>query len=151
MIRLQRTTYIDPDFNSLVKELDSELAIRDGEEHAFYSQFNKIDALKYVVVAYSDNSAVACGALKDFPGAPDTMEVKRMYTKPQSRGYGVASLVLNELEKWAHELSRKKCILETGTRQPEAIALYTRNGYKRIPNYGQYLNIENSVCFEKML
>lgn len=44
-----------------------------------------------------------------------------------------------------------KCVLETGIRQPEAIALYKRSGYVQIPNYGQYLNVENSVCFEKVL
>jgi putative acetyltransferase len=53
------------------------------------------------------------------------------------------------LETWASELSFEKCILETGKRQPEAIRLYEKNGYKRIPNYGQYAQIENSVCFEK--
>src|SRR6185436_21021693 len=57
--------------------------------------------------------------------------------------------VLNELEKWASELSYQKCILETGWRQPDAIRLYEKNGYKRISNYGKYAGIENSVCFEK--
>ena len=77
------------------------------------------------------------------------MEVKRMYTIPASRGKGVAGKVLTELEKWATELSYKKCVLETGKRQPEAIELYKKNGYKLISNYGQYAGIENSVYFEK--
>jgi GNAT superfamily N-acetyltransferase len=77
------------------------------------------------------------------------MEVKRMFTLPECRGKGVATKVLDELEKWATELGYKKCILETGKRQPEAIALYKKNGYKRISNYGQYVAMENSVCFEK--
>jgi len=79
------------------------------------------------------------------------MEVKRMYTLPESRGKGISSKVLGELEKWATELSCKKCILETGKKQPEAIGLYKKNGYEVIPNYGQYAGIENSVCFEKDL
>jgi putative acetyltransferase len=79
------------------------------------------------------------------------MEVKRMYTSPESRGKGTAAQVLNELEKWAAELYCKKCVLETGKRQPEAIGLYQKGGYKIIPNYGQYAGIENSVCFEKEL
>jgi putative acetyltransferase len=74
-----------------------------------------------------------------------------MYTEPAKRGKGIAARVLSELEKWAAELSYQKCILETGIRQPEAISLYTKSGYKRIPNYGKYLNVENSVCFEKEL
>jgi len=70
---------------------------------------------------------------------------------PESRGKGAASRVLTELERWANELLYKKCILETGKKQPEAIALYKKNGYKLIPNYGQYAEIENSVCFEKVV
>jgi GNAT superfamily N-acetyltransferase len=90
---------------------------------------------------------VGCGAIKEY--APNTMEIKRMYTLPESRGKGIASKVLTELEIWAAELSYEKCILETGKKQPEAIGLYKKNGYKLIPNYGQYAEIENSVCFEK--
>jgi len=55
------------------------------------------------------------------------------------------------LEHWAVELGYKKCVLETGKRQPDAIALYTKQGYESIPNYGQYMGMENSVCFEKEL
>jgi len=72
-----------------------------------------------------------------------------MYTLPEERGKRIATKILIELEKWAHELSYKKCILETGKKQPEAISLYKRNEYKIIPNYGQYVGMENSVCFEK--
>lgn len=72
-----------------------------------------------------------------------------MYTLPENRGKGIATKILTELEKWAAELSYQKCILETGKRQPDAIWLYQKNGYKVIPNYGKYLVMENSVCFEK--
>jgi len=74
-----------------------------------------------------------------------------MYVYPKSRGKGIATAILNELEKWAFELPFKKCVLETGKRQQEAIELYKKNGYKIIPNYGQYVGIENSICFEKEL
>ncbi|MXV53312.1 GNAT family N-acetyltransferase [Pedobacter sp. HMF7647] len=144
-----RTDSNNPDFVSLVRELDADLAIRDGDEHAFYSQFNKIDLIKHVVVAYEDAVPLACGAIKQFDDA--SMEVKRMYTSPGYRSQGVASKVLGELEKWAAELAYKKCVLETGVRQPEAIALYKKNGYQVIENYGQYAGVENSVCFEKKL
>ncbi len=53
--------------------------------------------------------------------------------------------------KWASELGYTSCVLETGKRQPEAIALYTKNGYKIIPNYEQYEGVENSVCFRKII
>lgn len=149
MLTIVRTNSGNPDFIALVKKLDAFLAEIDGEEHAFYAQLNKTNSLKHTIVAYDDGVPVACGAIREV--SANVIEVKRMYTEPAMRGQGIAARVLNELEKWAAELSYQKCILETGIRQPEAISLYTRNGYKRIPNYGKYLNVENSVCFEKEL
>ncbi len=147
MINVKRTDSTTQDFINLVKKLDADLAERDGSEHDFYNQFNKIDAIKHVVVAYENDAPVGCGAIKEFDA--NRMEVKRMYTLPNSRGKGIATLVLTELEKWAAELLYTKCLLETGKKQPEAIALYQRNGYNQIDNYGQYAGVENSLCFEK--
>jgi len=72
-----------------------------------------------------------------------------MYTLPEFRGKGIATKVLIELEKWTKELGYEKCILETGKKQPEAIALYKKNGYELIPNFGQYAGVDNSICFKK--
>ena len=149
MIKVKRTTSDNQDFIDLVKYLDADLAKRDGNEHSFYAQFNKIDKIKYVVVAYENSKPIGCGAIKEY--APNTMEIKRMYTLPAGRGRGIATKVLTELEIWATELSYEKCILETGKKQPAAIGLYKKNGYKLIPNYGQYAEIENSLCFEKVV
>ena len=149
MIRIIRTHSEDPNFIKLVSSLDAELAVRDGDDHAFYDQFNKIDKIKYVVVAYDHDRAIGCGSIKEFQKS--IMEIKRMYTAPESRGKGMASIVLQELEKWAAELSYKKCILETGINQPEAIKLYKKNGYVLRSNYGQYAGVETSFCFEKIL
>lgn len=147
MITIKRTNSDDADFQNLVKELDEDLAIRDGSEHAYYAQFNKIAAIKHVVVAYENNTPIGCGAIKQFSGG--AMEVKRMFTPEAMRGKGVATKVLKELENWTVELGFQKCVLETGLRQPEAIHLYEKNGYVKISNYGQYIGMENSVCFEK--
>ena len=149
MIRLFRTDSGNEDFIRLVKELDADLAERDGEEHSFYSKFNKVDLIRHVVVAYHNNIAISCGALKEYD--PKTMEVKRMFTSPENRGKGFAGIILHELENWAREMNFEKCILETGKRQAEAIRLYKKSGYDIIPNYGQYAGIENSVCFKKDL
>ncbi len=149
MITFRRTNSEDTVFLALVKELDADLAVRDGKDREFYNQYNKLDTIKQVIVANDNDKPVGCGAIKHF--SADTMEVKRMFVPLELRGKGIASSVLNELEKWATELGYKKCILETGKRQPEAIALYKKNGYLRIPNYGQYIGIENSVCFIKEL
>jgi putative acetyltransferase len=149
MITLKRTNSDDKDFQELVKELDIDLKIRDGEDHSFFAQFNKIDSIKYVVLAYLNDRPVGCGAIKQYDNS--TMEVKRMFVPPEFRGQGIASLVLKELEKWSKELNFKKCILETGQKQPEAIRLYHKNNYKVIPNFGQYEGVNNSVCFEKFI
>ncbi|HET9055438.1 MAG TPA: GNAT family N-acetyltransferase [Chitinophagaceae bacterium] len=149
MIIYKRTDSRDENFKILVNALDNELADRDGADHSFYALFNKIDTIKHVIVAYENNIAVGCGAIKQF--SPDTMEVKRMYVRPDKRGKGIASAVLHQLENWSKELNCTRCILETGKRQPEAIALYTKNEYNIIPNYGQYTGVHNSVCFEKKL
>lgn len=149
MYTLKRTSSDDPDFQALVAELDKDLAVRDGDEHAFYAQFNKIDLIRHAVVIYDDSTAVGCGAIK--PYDERSAEVKRMYVPPAARGKGIASLVLAELEIWAKELGYQSCVLETGLKQPEAIRLYTNNHYRVIPNYGQYAGVENSVCFEKTL
>jgi len=149
MITVIRTDSTNQDFVELVNHLNADLAVRDGAEHAFYAQYNAIDKIRYAVIAFEDGRAVGCGAIKKYTS--ETMEVKRMYTKPEDRGKGIASQVLAELEEWAREMGYKKCILETGKRQPEAIGLYRKNGYKSIPNYGPYDGVENSVCFEKAL
>ncbi len=147
MIVLIRNNSENEDFQKLVQALDADLKIRDGEEHAFYAQFNKTDSIKHTLVAYKQEIPVGCGAIKKF--SEDTMEVKRMYVLPERRGEGIASFILDELERWAKELGFKKCVLETGKKQPEAIGLYQKSGYRLIPNYGQYEHVENSVCFEK--
>ena len=149
MISIVRTNSGNTDFIELVRHLDIDLAERDEKDHSFYAQFNKIAAIKHVIVAYDDGQPVACGAIKEYE--PGTMEVKRMFTLPASRGKGIAARVLSELENWASELKYAKCVLETGKKQPEAIRLYEKSGYKLIPNYGQYAGVENSVCFEKIL
>ncbi len=149
MTSLIRTDAARPEFAELVKNLDIDLARRDGADHSFYAQYNTLHSIKHVVLLFENEKAVACGAIKELE--PNCMEVKRMYTLPAFRGRGFAGQVLEALEKWAKELGYQKCRLETGKRQPEAIALYTKQGYQIVPNYGQYAGIDNSVCFEKLL
>lgn len=149
MIQLIRTDSSHPDFQALVRLLDQDLGERDGDEHAYYAQFNKIDQLQHVVVAYLNDEAVGCGAFK--PYADSAVEIKRMYVRPALRGQRIAQQVLTELEVWASELNVAGFVLETGKRQPEAIRLYQRCGYEVIPNYGQYAGVENSVCMQKLI
>jgi GNAT superfamily N-acetyltransferase len=149
MLTIIRTSSDHPDFKGLVHLLDKDLAIRDGDDHAFYNQFNSIASIRHVLVAYEVDVPVGCGAIKSYD--PQSVEVKRMYTHPDHRKKGIASAVLSELEQWAVELGISRCVLETGKNQPEAIAMYQRCGYQQIQNYGQYAGIENSLCFEKVI
>ncbi len=149
MVELVRTESSNTDFVELVKLLDEYLAEKDGDEHFFYAQYNKIENIKYVVVAYQNGKPVGCGAIKKFDEY--TVEIKRMFIRPDCRRQGIATKVLSELERWGAELSFNKCILETGIMQTEAIQVYSKNGYKMISNYGQYEGKENSICFEKKL
>jgi GNAT superfamily N-acetyltransferase len=149
MITILRTTSDDVRFRSLVDELDRELAVYNGENNAFFAQFNTIDVIKHVVLAVENSASAGCGAIKEY--APDTMEVKRMFVQSHLRSRGIASLVLVELEKWCREMGYRKCILETSKALTAAVRLYEQSGYRRIPNYGQYVPIETSICFEKLL
>ncbi|MFL0353818.1 GNAT family N-acetyltransferase [Xanthomarina sp. GH4-25] len=149
MFKLVRTNSKNIDFVYLVKQLNAYLKIMDGKEHDFYNQFNNIDVLKHTIVAYLDNKPIGCGAFKEY--GSNSVEVKRMFTLPENRKQSVASNILTALETWAKELNYSTCILETGFRQVEAVQFYKKKGYKIIPNYGPYKNIENSICFKKEL
>ncbi len=147
-MNIVRTNSEDENFVALVKELDQYLALKDGEEHQFYVEFNKIDGLKHCVVAYENENPVGCGAIRFFD--EDSMEIKRMFVKPEHRKKGIGSKILSELENWTKELGKNSTVLETGKRQEEAVNLYEKT-YSPIPNYGQYKTADNSLCFKKML
>jgi len=149
MITLKRTTSDHPDFEKLVVALDRYLAILDGDDHAFYAQFNKTNLLKNAIIAYENEVIAGIGAYKEYD--TETVEMKRMYTVPEHRGKGIASKILTELETWAKEEKYTNAVLETGFMQKEAISLYQKLGYVIIENYGQYIGVENSICMKKTL
>jgi putative acetyltransferase len=149
MLKIIRTDSGNTDFQALVRLLDADLAIRDGDLHGYYAQFNKLDAIKNAVVAFENETAVGCGAFKKFDD--ESVEIKRMYVRPETRGRGIAVEILKELEDWARESGFGFAVLETGKKQPEAVRLYEKSGYALIPNYGQYEGLENSVCMKKSL
>jgi GNAT superfamily N-acetyltransferase len=102
------------------------------------------------LIAYLDGWPVGCGALRPLPAAgARAAEIKRMYTSPSARRRGVSRAVLARLESEAVRLGYRRLQLETGLRQPEAMALYETSGYHRIPNYGMYAASELSACFAK--
>ncbi len=144
-----RTNQKNLDFQALVGLLNKELSIRDGDAHTFYSQFNGIENLNYVIVAYQVNKPIGCGAFKYFDKG--IVEIKRMYTHPNERGKGTAGAILNELEIWAKELGNYRCVLETGKNLSEAVTLYKNRGYTAMSKYEPYTDVDNSLCFRKDL
>jgi len=149
MIAIKRTQSTDPDFKLLVKELDAGLRIVNGEMMDVYDQHNIIESLATVVIAYQDDTPIGCGCFKPFD--QDAVEIKRMFVRPAARGKGISAMVLKELESWAHSLGFKYTVLETGSRQVEALGLYNKAGYTSIPKYGPYVNLPDSICLRKEL
>jgi GNAT superfamily N-acetyltransferase len=147
-MHILRTDSTNIDFQNLVKSLDATLSEHNGENDDFFAQFNTIDTIKNCVVAYIDNIPAACGAFKPF--SEGTVEIKRMFTDPEFRKKGLGSAIVKELENWASELNFKKAVLETSQDLKSAISIYEKSGFYRIPNYGQYIGIEQSVCYEKV-
>jgi putative acetyltransferase len=147
MPTLVRTTSEDPNFIALVDELNAWLRIADGDKHEYYNQFNHIEGIPFVLVAYEEDRAVACGAMK--PYNETTVEIKRMFTKPEVQGKGLGTTILKSLEEWARELGYHALLLETGKSFSAALHLYKKYGFEQIPNYDQYADIKDSICFQK--
>jgi GNAT superfamily N-acetyltransferase len=156
--------YDAPDAVALEAELMADLDDRYAADGAGDGDHPELVALHRVlveqvtpphgafVVARVDGAAAACGAVRRLIGGPpDVGEIKRMYTRPAARRRGLSRVVLDRLEAEAAALGYRRVQLETGLRQPEAIALYETAGYHRIPSFGQYEGDELSVCFAKDL
>ncbi len=148
-LEIIRTTSDNPDFSGLIEALDNDLYQRNGEAQLKYRQYNKVDMIRHVVVIYVGGKPVGCGAFKKFDD--ESVEIKRMFVYPEMRGKRLAARILQELEQWAIEEGYNKAVLETGHKQTEAIRLYTIAGYSLTENYGQYIGMDESICYRKEL
>lgn len=148
-LNLKRTTSADPDFRMLITELDADLRDRNGEVMDVYDEHNIIELIDTVVIAYLENVAVGCGCFKSYDA--EAVEIKRMFVRPQGRGKGISRKILTVLEHWALDLGFQYTILETGSKQNEALGLYYKAGYIEIPKYGPYVDLPDSICFRKSL
>ncbi|MCU0424678.1 MAG: GNAT family N-acetyltransferase [Candidatus Kapabacteria bacterium] len=149
MISYIRTNSDNADFQALVQQLDQHLRAINGEEQAFFTQFNATNQLRHVIVAYYEGIPVGCGAMK--PYSETIGEIKRMFVREEYRGKGIAQGILAALEMYAKETGCTSCVLETSRHLVSAINLYKNSGYEQIPNYGQYEGVEMSICFQKNL
>ncbi len=139
----------------LIRELSTELAGRypglyGGDGAGAFKPQDVLVARAAFLVAWRGDEAIGCGALRPMDEV-DVVEIKRMFVRPAARDNGVGRIILSALETQAREFGYRIARLETGLRNPEAIALYERAGYQRIPCYGIYVNEPLSVCFEMML
>jgi putative acetyltransferase len=150
MIRIKRTSSVNPDFCSLIELLDKDLWNRYPETQQNFVAFNVIKLGANAVVAYDDDNPVGCGCFRVTENER-IVEIKRMYVKAEKRGKGIAKAILMELEAWALEEGKIGAELETGINSPEAIALYKKLGYEQIANYGPYVNNKDSICMRKDL
>lgn len=148
-LKILNTDCTDINFNKLTKLLDYDLNERYGELQKQYDKQNKVDNINDVVVIYMDDIPVACGAFKEYN--INFIELKRIFVKKENRRQGLSKLIINELEKRGKEKGYKYAVLETGSKQYEAINLYKNNGYKIIENYGPYVGNKNSICMKKDL
>ncbi|PRY00910.1 GNAT family N-acetyltransferase [Allonocardiopsis opalescens] len=135
----------DPELSRLVAAQQAELAERYGDEDGHFP----LDPAARFLVAVDGGEAVGCGAVQRLDER--TAELKRMYVRPDRRGEGISRLLLAALEDAARAAGHELLRLEAGTRQPEAVGLYTRSGYRPIPAYGMYAGNPLSLCFEKEL
>jgi putative acetyltransferase len=146
---LNRTNSDNKDFRALIGLLDLELSLLYDDMPSKCYPYNVVDTTDTVVVAYQDAIPVGCGCFKFFD--MKTIEIKRLFVKPEYRGQGMAKLVLQELERWALESGYSTAVLEIGIKQTDALQFYNHLGYENIDNYGRYLGNENSVCLSKSL
>lgn len=134
--------------HELIQELDQELLERYPAEDIFGVDFASPSVSEITfAVAYAGTTPVACGALR--PLDAHSVELKRFFVRRSYRNQGRGSALLLYLEEKARQSGYRFIRLETGPMQPEAIRLYTKHGYKPIAKYGEYVNCESSLCYEK--
>ncbi|WP_394824580.1 GNAT family N-acetyltransferase [Pendulispora albinea] len=151
-LAVERVELGSKDAEDLIGGLNRELAAAYPEPGAnhFRLEASEVAVSRGAfVIAYLDRRPVACGAFRTMDET--SAELKRMYVVPRWRGLGISKRVLRALEEHAASLHVKRMVLETGTRQSEALALYARNGYRRIPLFGEYVGSPCSICMEKSL
>ena len=151
-VEIRREAIRSPVAERLICALNAELESRYPEEGA---NFFRLDAEEVsegrggFFVAYVGGNPVGCGAVRRID--PGLVEIKRMYVDPSARGRGVGRTILEFLEAQSRELGARRIVLETGPRQPDAIALYAHAGFVEIPLYGEYIGSLFSVCMAKDL
>jgi GNAT superfamily N-acetyltransferase len=154
-LRIRNAEFTSALAGRLIRALNEELEERYPEEGANHFELSAEEVAEgrgAFLVAYLEGEPVGCGAVRMI--SPRECEIKRMYVVPAGRGRGIGGKILHELECVARQPGAKRLVLETGVRQPEAIAMYRRAGFKEIPLFGEYADTphpELTVCMAKSL
>lgn len=141
----------DKDFIELCELLDEYLdeIVGGRKQREEYNRYNTLEDIHDVILIYEDGKAIACGSFKEYER--HVAELKRVYVRKANRKNGIGKMLVNELEERAKEKGYTKLILETGKPLVEAIGLYKKMGFEIISNYGQYENMQGSICMAKDL
>src|ERR1700736_1506381 len=151
-IEIRRADIGCDDAVGLITVLNAELSRQYPEEGATHFRLDAHEVVEgrgAFLIAYAGGKAVGCGAVRLLDG--ETAEIKRMFVIPDARGRGISKQILLGLESEGRRLGARKLVLETGERQVEAMALYRRGGFERIPAFGEYVDSPLSVCMAKEL
>lgn len=148
---IARAPLTSTDAQALIGRLNAELTglYPDPADRHFELTAEQVAEQGVFLIARIDGEAVGCAALRQLD--PSTGEIKRMYVAPAARGARLGSRLLSELERHARRLGHRRLLLETGEHQHEALRLYERAGFARIPAFGEYQGSAASICMEKKL
>jgi GNAT superfamily N-acetyltransferase len=141
----------DPRFVILCEKLDQFLSSMNGEEKQkqVYNQYNTLTDIHDVILIMEDGTPIGCGSFKKYDNY--AVEIKRVYVADEYRKKGIGRIIMNELEDAAKSKGYTKLMLETGAAFTGANNLYRSLGFQLIDNYGQYIDMKDSVCMEKII
>jgi GNAT superfamily N-acetyltransferase len=151
-VDIRREELSSPSAQQLILALNTELEARYPEEGANFFRLDPDEVIEgrgAFLIAYLEGRPVGCGAVRRVE--PTVAEIKRMFVDPSARNRRVGRRIVDSLEEEARRLGATRLLLETGPRQPEAIALYQHAGFSEIPLYGEYIGSQFSVCMAKDL
>lgn len=149
-LQFVKTNAKNKDFKALAQKLDHEMWLRYGPHQEKYNGLNYLKEEAKVILIKFEQKLIGCGAFRALEDGK-TIELKRVYVRPEYRGLGISKMLLQRLENWALQQGYRYAILETGNRQPEALGLYRNSGYVPIDRYNPYTQITESICMRKEL
>lgn len=148
---IKRTDGKDQDFVENCRLLDMDLDRRVGKkiQREKYNKYNQLDEIREAIVVYENDKPVGGGAIRRY--SDEEIELKRIFVHPECQGRGIGTALVSALIEWATEFGYRRMILETGALLAESCALYKKLGFEVIPNYGPYVNMQESLCMAREL